>query len=170
MFLCLVHSNLSRFSIQNKCVKLSGQTLRNLEIFKNQVCNQQSECVWSYGGALQMTCNFTTSVVNSPVFMVWLLHCTHIATELTLKMLRFSEVPLQLNDVIDWHTAHGVIITTEITLKTSFSKIPLQLWSIRHAAHRNEDRRNEECYQWKFYYLISFTDQWKWEILLILGH
>ena len=32
------YSNFSKFSIQNKFVKLSGQTLRNLEIFKNQVC------------------------------------------------------------------------------------------------------------------------------------
>ena len=33
-----IYSNFSKFSIQNKFVKLSGQTLRNLEIFKNQVC------------------------------------------------------------------------------------------------------------------------------------
>ena len=33
----LIHSNFSRFSVQNKFLKLNGQTLRNLEIFKNQV-------------------------------------------------------------------------------------------------------------------------------------
>ncbi|XP_073243311.1 DNA mismatch repair protein Msh3-like isoform X3 [Porites lutea] len=58
-------SNFSKFSIQNKFVKLSGQTLRNLEIFKNQTNgSEKSSLFW--------VINHTTTAFGRRLLKKWI--------------------------------------------------------------------------------------------------
>ncbi|KAL9986291.1 hypothetical protein ACROYT_G000415 [Oculina patagonica] len=78
-------SNLSRFSIQNKCLKLSGQTLRNLEIFKNQTTgSEKSSLFW--------VINHTTTAFGRRLLKKWISQPLRDVSEIDRRLDAVTEL------------------------------------------------------------------------------